>query len=340
MFGRFYIQYLYQETAGWKKEGNLGDGIQNIAVENIYKKIGIQPQDLILINRDDMPNYQGDNVELVMQSYFANLYNTFPFPWSKDITPIFLGMHLSPIHNFRQLLIKRGILKLMKPFEPIGCRDRNTRNFLKSHGINAYFSGCMSLTLDKRPTTPQNGKVFIVDLYSKALQDLPKHIKDIADYSITHIYQWKKDQKIDFESAMQFEQKAREILNTYKEQASLVITSRIHVAMPCIAMGIPVIFIAKNLFNARYDVLQGIVPIYSYKDIKYIDWNPAPANIDILKEAILSNAIAQITKSDDRYRTIEKLNEITSKLKPISYLPWHRQFFRNLHTKLREIFHL
>lgn len=71
--------------------------------------------------------------------------------------------------------------------------------------------------------------------------------------------------------AYEFEQYARYVLERYRTQAKLVITSKIHVAMPCIALGIPVIFIVDNPFNERFDVLSGIVPIYSYKDIRYID---------------------------------------------------------------------
>jgi hypothetical protein len=64
--------------------------------------------------------------------------------------------------------------------------------------------------------------------------------------------------------------------------------------MPCAAMGIPVIFITDAPLNERFDVLQGILPIYHYRRVKYIDWNPKPADIDNLKNAITANAIDRI----------------------------------------------
>ena len=332
MYARMYIQYLYEVKNGWKKEGNIGDCIQNIAVENIYNKAGISPNNLTLINRDALNLYNGEPSNLIMQSYFAEAYKVFPFPWSKNILPIFLGFHLNSTNNSRKRFIKEQIHKNMKSYEPVGCRDRSTRDFLKAYGVNAYFSGCMTLTLDARKDIPQNGKIFIVDLHKKVLKNMPKQILEKADRSITHVYKWDK-YPLDFKDAMEFESKARDILEIYKKQASLVITSRIHVAMPCIAMGIPVIFISKSVYNVRFDVLQGIVPIYTYKDIKYIDWNPKPAQI-----AELQNAIAQITKSNTREDALNNLEKVTANLKPIRYLPKYKELFRQIEIQIRKIF--
>lgn len=83
---------------------------------------------------------------------------------------------------------------------------------------------------------------------------------------------------------MEFEQYARHILERYRLEAKLVITSKIHVAMPCVAMGIPVVFITDEPNNIRFDVIQGILPIYSYKDMNYVNWSPEPVNIDYIKK--------------------------------------------------------
>ena len=337
MFGRLFVQYKCKVEEGWKKEGNIGDCVQNIAVENLYKKAGIPADELILVNRDGLPDYHGEKVKLVMQSYFAEAYGCFPFPWSKDISPIFLGFHLNSTNNSRKMFIKNGIHKDMKPFEPIGCRDRNTRDFLIANGVNAYFSGCMTLTVDTREQQPVNGKIFVVDLYAKALKKLPKEIVDKADFSITHIYKWDKDKDIDYKAAIDFENKAREILHIYKTQAALVITSRIHVAMPCIAMGIPVIFIAKNVNNERYDILQGIVPIYDHRDMQYINWHPHAPNIESLKKAIIANAIAQIKEAPDRDEKRKALEAITSEMRPIEYLPLWLHWIRKIEYAIRKV---
>ncbi|MBP3686756.1 MAG: polysaccharide pyruvyl transferase family protein [Alphaproteobacteria bacterium] len=281
-----------------------------------------------MINRDELDTYNGEPCKLVMQSWFANSCGIFPFPWSEQISPVFLGFHLNKQKQTHQLFLEKKIHKKMKAFEPIGCRDRKTRDFLLSYGVNAYFSGCMTLTLDAREQEPQDGKTFIVDVNRAVLKRLPKQIVDEADFSISHLYFW-NHYPLTKDDAMEFEQRAREILKQYKEQAKLVITSRIHVAMPCVAMGIPVIFITAHPSDMRFDVLRGILPIYSHQDMKYIDWEPCAVDISELKQAIINNAIAQIT-GKDADEALMRLNEVTNKLKPICFLPKRETFIRSI----------
>lgn len=335
MFARMFIRYCSKVDFGWNKKGNIGDAIQNIAIENLYKKLGILESSLTLVNRDELNLYEGREVELVMQSYFADAYGVFPFPIAKRIKPLFLGFHLNPTNNTRKRFVKEKIGDSFKAYEPIGCRDRNTARFLQKLGLEAYFSGCMTLTLDKREKAPENGKIFVVDLCDKALKKLPREIKEVADFSISHVWQF-ENYPLTFDDAMFFENKAKEILEVYKNEAKLVITSRIHVAMPCIAMGIPVVFISKALVNARFDVLQGLVPVYYYKDIKYVDWMPKAVNIDDMKNAIIRNAKAQILNTDDKVEALAELDRVLAKLKPIEYLPKWRLFIRKIAVMIKE----
>lgn len=319
-FSRTINKYKYS-IPPWPKDGNLGDCIQSLAVENIYRKAGIPPENLFLINRDELCSYSGPRTALIMQGWFADYANVFNFPLSKDILPIFIGFHINPLNHTREKFIWRNIIPEIKHFEPIGCRDRNTRDFLLKVGIKAYFSACLTLTFDKREKTfVDNGKIFIVDLEKEALPYIPQQILDKSDFSISHYYYFDEYPVTD-KGANDFEMKARETLRRYKTEANLVITSRIHAAMPCIAMGIPVIFITNNPDNERFDVIDGIIPIYNYKDIKQIDWSPQPAEITELKNAILGNAVAQIKRLQNKVDESEalhyriKLKEITAQLK-------------------------
>lgn len=344
IYARIYNRYDLQLSRRpgdslWSRDGNLGDCIQNIAVEEAYEKIGIaKKKDLLRINRDDISKYSGQPCTLFMQGWFGNYAGSFPLPWSKNINPVFIGFHLSSIYDTRSLFIKKGIHKLMIPHQPIGCRDRNTRDFLKKLGLNAYFSGCMTLTLDKRTCAPdkKEEKVFVVDLDPKIQKKLtPEIIRknldgNIIDYTITHFYYW-NEYPVTEKGAQEFEEHARYVLNKYKNEAKLVITSKIHVAMPCIAMGIPVIFIVGDPFGERFDVLSGIVPIYSAKDIKYIDWHPIAPNIEPLKQAILSNVKAIFSKKDELIsKSISELDKITSHLVCNNPIPKRIRFARTI----------
>ena len=116
---------------------------------------------------------------------------------------------------------------------------------------------------------------------------IPKKIRQQADESITHIYQFSK-YPLSEEEVADYENYAKKVLEKYYNEAKLVITSRIHSAMPCIAMGIPVIFIHPKLKDSRLDVLDGIIPKYSPNDKYAINWNPKAPNIEKMKELQLS----------------------------------------------------
>lgn len=325
-FARMFMQYIYNNRNDFLEYGNIGDCIQNIAVDNIYKKLNID--NLTMVNRDGLSDYNGPTVKLVMQGWFGNTNGTFPLPWTDKIKPIFLGFHLSANNNSREIFIANNIVANMKSYQPIGCRDRDTCDFLRKLGLNAYFSGCLTLTFDKRANEPVNGKVFIVDLNPKSLRDLPNKIRKKGDFSITHLYKF-DEFPITESDAKEFETSARQILERYKTEASLVITSRIHVAMPCVAMGIPVIFITDRPNDERFDVLRGILPVYHYRDMKYVNWNPKPVNIEPLKRLIVNNAIAQITGINKERQQLELIQK-TAIMRPIK----HKSLFRYVLNKI------
>ena len=134
-----------------------------------------------------------------------------------------------------------------------------------------------------------------LEWYQKAYEMLPDFILEQADCSITHKYKFKK-YPISYDEAMEFESKAQEILDRYKNEAKLVITSRIHCAMPCIAMGIPVIYIHRGNHkeDTRLDVIKGLIPAYTPEQVDIINWNPKALNIEPFKKAIAGNAALHI----------------------------------------------
>lgn len=334
-YARIIQQYKY-DLRTWNCNGNLGDCIQNLAVENLYKEMGIN--ELVKVNRDDIANYKGEKVILPMQGWFGNVHNVFPANWSKDIHPIFVGFHLNNYCNCRENFISRNVHKKIKEFEPIGCRDRNTRDFLQKLGINAYFSGCLTLTFPKRKKEPTNGKIFLVDVPEETIEKLPEKIKNNAE-RVTHNYKY-REYPVTKEEAEEFENCARQLLETYKNEAKLVITPRIHCAMPCIAMGIPVILIIKDIENCRLDVLDGIIPKYSPEDISIINWNPKAPDIEDLKVLIKENAKSQILGKPNA-DVLEKLNKKTENLyKSRKNYIYYIQIFRVVFKKIQKTLHL
>jgi hypothetical protein len=70
----------------------------------------------------------------------------------------------------------------------------------------------------------------------------------------------------------------------------------LHCAMPCVAMGIPTVFIAPPdpLYPTDYrlDPIRDILPVYHAGD--EIDWSPKPPDVSLLAEEIRNRAKALI----------------------------------------------
>jgi hypothetical protein len=287
-FARSYIKYLYSmrrhphDWANWHGEGNIGDAIQCIAIERLLTEFGIAPETLVHINRDALSDYAGEPCVLPMQGWFGYFADVFPFPWAKNITPFFTGFHLTSTWESRERFVKSGIPALMKPLQPIGCRDRSTMLFLRSQGLNAYLSGCLTLTFPRRETAPDNGKVFLVDIPEHLQKRFPLHILGIGDESITHFHYF-HTYPVTEEGATDYENQARIILERYRKEARLVITSRVHTALPCLGMGIPVIFVTDKDLDERFDVLTGLIPVYNADSLESINWAPEPIDVEFLQ---------------------------------------------------------
>lgn len=69
------------------------------------------------------------------------------WPPSKQIIPLFVALHINS--NFKEQLLSAKSIEYLKKYEPIGCRDYYTMNILRAKGIDAFFSGCMTLTLGR-----------------------------------------------------------------------------------------------------------------------------------------------------------------------------------------------
>lgn len=200
---------------------NFGDEVQTLAI-----KQHINQDQFAYVDRDFLSSYVGPEVVMVMNGWFSHRKDGFP-P-SKKIVPIFFGFHIDETvaEAYRQHV------DYFKAHEPIGCRDIATQRRLESWGVKAYFSGCPTLTFPSRKleNTPQ--LLLSVDTRFK---HVAKPIRRQFNY-ITH-----KASASLLSNATKM-QTAFELLEIYRTQAKAVITSRIHCALPCAAMGVPVLY--------------------------------------------------------------------------------------------------
>ncbi len=266
-----------------KRFFNVGDNIQSLAAKQFLPKVDV------LLNRERLAEYGDGELKLIMNGWFT--HNTHNWVPSEDISPVFVSFHMNNTAA-PAMLSDKGIAYLKK-HEPIGCRDQFTADTLTEKGIKAYFTGCLTLTLDsyKVDDSERNENIYIVDpLYSyprpeKIFYNTRATIKNILNGTAFQLSKKKKhlrnfisDELLNsaefinqeppsntYTDEEKFEM-AESLLKKYAK-AKLVITSRIHCALPCLAMGTPVIFV--NGFDSFVDSCRfdGILDLFNRIDI-------------------------------------------------------------------------
>lgn len=245
---------VYQNQYNEYSSINVGDYIQSLAAINIYKKFinkitnnkyksfpdfvnlvlnnNVPNFNFIFIKRDnmhDIKQYNGNtNIITIMNGWWMHPYNKnndISFKIPSNIIPIFVSFHI-----YNNKLLSDDNIKQFKKFEPIGCRDLKTLDKLHNKGIKAYFSGCLTLTIDFFQRK-EGDKIYFVDLNNVAKNKNAINIKHNIQPIATNYY-------LGF-------QKALELLKLYSK-AQKVYTSRLHAYLPCIAMNVPVEFMSNT----------------------------------------------------------------------------------------------
>lgn len=272
---------------------NIGDYIQSIAASQYFKKTDVY------ISRERLDEYTGDHVKLIMNGWF--MHEPEHWPPSEKITPLFISFHINKLAQ-AQMLTPESI-EYLKRHEPVGCRDRNTARLLSEKGVDSYFSGCLTLTLGMiRQRKNGNGTIYFTDPHHYVQKSLPALFRSgmnfIAHPKTVRTICKKKYGRMTPKNLMlasQFHKQysglfddevlsgaeylrheieddfkdddakfayARELLANYSE-AGFVVTSRIHCALPCLGMNVPVIYVndvnKPEVSSCRFD---GIMELF------------------------------------------------------------------------------
>lgn len=296
---------------------NIGDYVQALASSQFLPSIDG------FIEREKLNQYNGDVTKMIMNGWF--MHHPDNWPPSENIKPLFVAFHINILA--RESLLSDKSIAYLKRHEPIGCRDIYTRDLLIDKGINAYFSGCMTLTLgNKYNCEEKDGSVYFVD----AAINKTIHIYEIALLPIVYLFNFRIINKI-YKNSKNFEgsyctftglagkwkyyfkkwirtvkfyksykrlfkdeilenanfvchqssfystkYKTNEELLGCAEQlvkkyarASLVITSRIHCALPCLGLNTPVLYVYdKNQSKASSCRMNGLVDLFNTINIE------------------------------------------------------------------------
>ena len=229
---------------------NIGDYIQSIAARQFLPSVDA------MVDRDQLSEYGGKPINLIMNSWYLFWKKNSSIP--KQINPLFVSVHIHPAG------LNSEILKCLKEHEPIGCRDFCTRDLLWKNGISAYFSGCLTLTLGKTYYVPpelRTGEIYFVDMEPILEKKENIRLKDnlfetLSQYDLnsakhlTHSIPFKRELSVRERFAL-----AEELIRKYAH-ARLVVTQNLHCALPCLALHVPVIFVAQAYDSFRFSGLM------------------------------------------------------------------------------------
>lgn len=285
---------------------NIGDYIQALASHQFL------PHMDGFVSREALNSYNGEECKIVMNGWY--MHNPQNWPPSERIKPLFVAFHMNTYT--RNAMFSEAGIQYFRRNSPIGCRDKHTVELLKNHAIDAYFTGCMTLTLgEKYHDDEKEDTVYFVDAYYKnrwnkldLIKNIPTYIihKKIIDSLAKKMYSPLKGMKkklriVDFykqyskyftyetllkaqfiqqEGAFYNEkfnndeellQEAERLVRLYA-RAKLVVTSRIHCALPCLGLGTPVVYVENanqdDISLCRMDGLKQLFNIMSWKDGK------------------------------------------------------------------------
>jgi len=263
---------------------NIGDDVQSIAAAAQLPRVDLY------VDRERLDAVEGpDPVGTIMNAWFLEGDR---WPPSRALSPIFVGFHVAP--KSRDLVAKHA--PYLKSFEPIGTRDKGTAEFLASLGIAAEVTYCMTLTFPTRTMAPAHGRVVIVDA---AGVQVPRTLRRHA-VRLSHVVPLMRDA-----TKLQY---ARELIEYYRDNARLIITTRLHCALPCIAMGIPVVFFG-NPKDYRTSIVRDIGGIIYDGEMHRkeltprslvgralgrVDWSPKPLDVSAVKTRLLEAVSARM----------------------------------------------
>ena len=236
----------------------VGDYMQIMAIDHLYSSHGVDLNDVVYISLDRLADYDGEYVVLPISMPLVNyVEGGLARRFSSHIIPVFLGLTM-----IKDSLTTEEIAYL-NHYSPIGCRDEKTLNVVRKYGIPSFLFGCITLTLPER-IDGSGTKVYIVDVQDEVFNLIPENIRKSAIY-VSHT-------RPDNPDELDVSQLTYNIYDDYKQNASLVITSLMHCALPCFAAGIPVVFLADRI-SYRFSWFEKIITIYNRDNVDEINWD-------------------------------------------------------------------
>lgn len=246
--------------------GNIGDDMQSLAAERFLPQVDYE------IDRERFWEFEApEPVKVICNGWWA--HNTACWPPAECVEPLLISMHLDPM--VRGLFIGPGVVSRYK--RPFGARDEDTLAFLQAAKVSSYLSYCLTLTFDQY-TGPRTDDIICVDIDPKFVRHLGRPTKFVTHHQPALMAY----------PAFERRRRAKTLLAEYAK-AALVVTSRLHCALPCLALGTPVVVLPPPHGAARFSGYQKLLTIQTPEQLSTLslDVVPVPA-IDIIRQQLIA----------------------------------------------------
>ena len=268
----------YGHPSAFKASANIGDHIQSIAaLGHLTRHQNVRlhgREDLVGLLRQLQERTRPElrrtdvsaDVEVLTVHRDASMYEAIPegawvlcfgwfmhplfkmrhgFPLHENLRPIFVSFHC----NKRELLTEEAV-EYLKRYGPVGCRDWTTVYLLLSRGVPAFFSGCLTTTIN----------TVFPDAAARPGSDAPigyvdAPAADVPEGAVTYRH---SDGEVRRRSFVANVHEAIELLETYRRRHRGIVTSRLHCYLPTRSIGMDVDFRPKNRSDVRFDGLLDI----------------------------------------------------------------------------------
>lgn len=217
---------------------NLGDTIQALAARRFLPRVDV----LVPRERLSAPLAEhGGPVRMILNGWF--MHDTAFWPPNPAIEPLLISMHFVQgggprlrrwVRSRLERMLSGTGAEFLRRWGPVGARDAFSLEQLERRGIPAYHSGCLTLTLPRRDGIARTDTIVACDVPPDALAHLRRTATGPVE-EVTHL----GGEHLDTAGR---EAAANALLDRYAA-ATAVVTTRIHAALPCLALGTPVLLV-------------------------------------------------------------------------------------------------
>lgn len=305
---------------------NIGDEIQSIAARRFLPHIDEY------VNRDEIGTWSPtEQTKIITNGWFMHPPYQWP-PKSDAIDPLLISMYVDQSDpSVTEAFLSEESRSFFSAHGPVGARDLSTMDFLKKNGVDSYFSGCMTLTLQADPGIVSQDYVLAVDVPGPVVDMIREKTKRPVIESSPYF-----DARLNVVDRFEL---AEYFLYLY-QSAHAVVTTRLHAMLPSLALGTPVFLVKdhRKYDPARYaglDVLvHGATDSEYLEDYSLFDVDNPPENMRDyleLRESLIDKASAFTSfNNETSFRTVD-FTQIASNE---SYIRLFTKGFHSLNTAL------